>query len=289
MLKNRRLLGLLTSPEDPDGKPLDLEGDTLCGARWPIPVVDGIPDFVTYAPVSERPVRFTVPYNDNPSPAVLMPPGSCNHPPPWFQEEKHKYELLKRHPKGFLLDAGCGLGNRETFERLGYDYIGIDIVFDSGQRTKGKADLDVVADCHRLPLPSSSMEALNSTALLEHVYHPIVAVQEFYRVLRPGGLVVGSCSFLEAEHFDSQYHLSWLGVYRLLTLAGFVVQNIYAGLSVWEMHAGSIFLGLPGHNLMGRLLRHVYLLLVNLKSKESATMRLLRHAAVVNFVAVKNC
>ncbi len=99
--------------------------------------------------------------------------------------------------------------------------------------------------------------------------------------------MIGSCAFLEGEHYDSQCHHSWLGLYRLLRIAGMEVLHIYPGLSLWEIHSNSIFFSLPGHKWMGRLHRMLYLWLVRFKSKESPQMRLLRHAAILHFAAFK--
>jgi SAM-dependent methyltransferase len=287
MLKNQKLLGLLTSPDHPDGEPLKLDHNCLIHDPWPVPIVAGIPDFVTHAPPTHRTLTMKIPMDDEPSPAVFIPPRPLEKPPVWFREARYKYPLLKEHCKGFLLDAGCGQGNRCTFEGLGYDYIGLDISPNSQQSHKGSADLDIMADCHRLPLPSDAIEIINCSAVLEHLYWPALAVREFYRVLKPGGVLLGSCSFLEAEHFDSQYHHSWLGLYRLLGFAGFDVKYIHPGLSLWEMHAGSIFLGVPGHKFLGKLLCKIYLMLVGLKGKESPQQRLLKHAAILHFAAAK--
>lgn len=287
MVKNSKLLGLLRSPDEPDGDPLKLQGNVLVGADWPIPIVNGIPDFVTHAPRVRRSIEFNVPIEDQPSVDVLKPPLFFKNTPAWFREERHKYSILKDHRKGFVLDEGCGQGNRSTFEKLGYDYIGLDISFNSQQRNQGTADVDVVADCHRLPLPSESTEVVNSAAVLEHLYCPPLALREINRVLKPGGLLIGSCSFLEGEHYNSQFHHSWLGLYRLLRIAGMEVLHIYPGLSLWEMHSNSIFFSLPGHKWMGRLHRILYLALVNIKSNEPPQMRLLRHAGVLHFIGIK--
>jgi SAM-dependent methyltransferase len=285
-LKNPKLLGLLRSPDDPDGEPLKIEGDVLVNAGWLIPVVKGIPDFVTYAPPIGKSLDCVIPIKEIPPPAVLKLPD-LEKAPKWFREDPYKYWLLKEHEKGFLLDVGCGQGNRETFEKLAYDYIGLDISFNSQQRQSGPADLDIVADCHRLPLPSNSIQVVNSTAVLEHLYWPAIAVQEITRVLNPGGLMIGSCSFLEGEHYESQCHFSWLGLYRLLKIAGLQVRCIYPGLSLWEIHSGSIYWGLPGHKCLGKWHRRLYLFLVKLKNKESPQMRLLRRAAALHFIAMK--
>ena len=287
MLKNPKLLEILCSPDNPDGEPLSIDGNQLVGAGWPVPIVGGIPDFVTHAPAAGRSLSFEIPIEARPQPEVLTQPPIPGKPPAWFTEEKAKYWLLLAHQKGFLLDVGSGQGSRALFEKLRYDYIALDVSFNSQQRQRGPADVDVVADCHRLPLRSSTVEVVNSTALLEHLYCPALAVREIHRVLKEGGLLVGSCAFLEGEHFESQYHHTHLGLYRLLVLNGMEVLHIYPGVSLWEMHSGSIYFSLPGHEVLGRLHRKLYLFLTKMFGSESQDSRWLRHAAVLNFVAVK--
>jgi len=289
MLKNPKLLDILCDPDNPDGEPLRVEGNWLLGASWPVPIVGGTPDLVTYAPPVHRSLDLEIPIEARPAPEVLMPPArKCA--PPWFDEEVHSFPLLHDHRKGFLLDAGSGWGNRMLYERLGYDYIALDISHTgqfSERRSEVPVDIDLVADCHRLPLRSASIEVVNSTAVLEHLYCPALAVREIGRVLKNGGLLIGSCSFLEGEHFDSQNHLTHLGLYRLLLLGGLQAVHIWSGMSLWEMHSGSIYFSLPGNKRLGRLHTRLYLFLTKLFGSESPAQRLLRHAAVLHFVAIK--
>jgi ubiquinone/menaquinone biosynthesis C-methylase UbiE len=49
--------------------------------------------------------------------------------------------------------------------------------------------LDVIADLHRIPIASNSMDAVLCTQVLEHVADPDVMVKELHRVLRPGGVL----------------------------------------------------------------------------------------------------
>lgn len=287
MLKHTKLLPLLCPPDNPAGAPLELAENELLGAGWPVPLVNGIPDFVSHAPKTQRTLTLEIPIECRPAPEVLTAPRWANETPAWFRESGHKYPLLAAHAKGFLLDLGAGQGNRGTYEPLGYDYIALDVSFNSQQRGPGAADIDLVADSHRLPLRTASVEAVICTAVLEHVYCPPLVVREIHRVLKPGGLLIGNCSFLEAEHFDSQYHHTHLGLFRLLTLNGLQVQHIFPGESLWELHSGSIYFGLPKNKVLGRLHRRLYLLGVKLKSSESPALRLLRHAAILEFVAVK--
>jgi len=286
-LKQPKLLELLCSPNHKSEEPLRLAGNELIGAGWRVPIVNGIPDFVTYAPKMKRSMEIEIPIEAVPQAEILGHPPNSGDMPHWFQEAGFKYPLLQSHAKGFLLDVGAGQGNRRTFANLGYDYIPLDISFNSQQSKLGAADIDIVADCHRLPIRSRSVEAVNCSAVLEHLYCPPVAMQEIGRILKPGGLLVGSCSFLEGEHFDSQQHYSYLGLFRLLECNGFKVICLFPGESLWESHAGSIFLGLPAKKLLGRLHRRLYLSFVKLMGNEPPERRLLRHAAVLYFAAAK--
>lgn len=288
MLKHPKLLELLCAPDTPDGERLILSDNRLIGAGWPVPIINGVPDFVTHAPPVTRTLIYTIPIQQRPSSEVLQPPMRSVNVPEWFQEDDRIYEFLALHPKGVLVDVGAGAGNRSTYERLGYDYITTDISFNSQQRAHREvADVDLVADSHRLPLRSGCAEVVVSTAVLEHVYCPPLVVSEVHRILKPGGLFIGNCSFLEAEHFDSQYHHTHLGLFRLLTHAGLKVLRIFPGVSLWELHSGSIYFSMPGNEWLGRLHRKLYLWLVKLKGSESPEVRLLRHAAVLWFVATR--
>ncbi len=285
-LKHPRILGLLCSPDDAE-RPLELAGDELTGAGWRVPIVKGIPDFVTYAPKAKRFLEVEIPLDIKPDSKIFEAPPISSPVPTWFQEARFKFPLLQSHEKGFLLDVGAGQGNRRTYESLGYDYVSLDVSFNSRQSSNIDPDIDIVADCHRLPLRSSCIEAVNCSAVLEHLYYPPIALREICRVLKPGGLLVGSCSFLEGEHFESQQHHTALGLFRLLEYGGLSVIRLFPGQSIWESHAASLYFGLPGHRFLGRLHRWLYLSLASRFGGETAAQRLLRFAAILNFAAIK--
>jgi ubiquinone/menaquinone biosynthesis C-methylase UbiE len=47
----------------------------------------------------------------------------------------------------------------------------------------------IVGDIHNIPLPGASIDAVICHSVLEHVHNPIKAMEEIYRVLKPGGKV----------------------------------------------------------------------------------------------------
>ena len=47
----------------------------------------------------------------------------------------------------------------------------------------------IVGDIHNIPLPGGSIDAVICHSVLEHVHNPIRAMEEVYRVLKPGGKI----------------------------------------------------------------------------------------------------
>lgn len=116
------------------------------------------------------------------------------------------------------LDLGCGTGlHREICERAGYAWLGLDY---------NEPEAAILGDAHALPLADASVEMVLSLAVLEHLRYPFVAAGEVMRVLQPGGIYLGSVSFLEPFHSDSYYHHSYLGVHNTLATAGFEVLRV---------------------------------------------------------------
>src|SRR5213593_696978 len=65
---------------------------------------------------------------------------------------------------------------------------------------------EVIADAQLLPFEDSSVDAVLAMSILEHVPKPWLAVDEIYRVLRPGGLVVGYVPYMWQYHADETFH-----------------------------------------------------------------------------------
>ena len=102
---------------------------------------------------------------------------------------------LNLPPNSLVLDAGCGYG--PVSETLADDFelqvVGIDLM---PEVLKLARDRDIPdphfseADYHRLPFASESFHGVLTMETLVHAQSVEVVLKEFYRVLKPGGVLV---------------------------------------------------------------------------------------------------
>jgi SAM-dependent methyltransferase len=132
-------------------------------------------------------------------------------------------EFLSHFPRArarpaLLLDLGCGSAlHRPICEHAGYDWVGVD---------HAAPEAPILADAHSLPFRDQVFDCVLTVAVFEHLRFPFVAIEETYRVLKPGGKLLGTVAFLEPFHGDSYYHHSPLGTLNTLRHGGFTVQYV---------------------------------------------------------------
>jgi ubiquinone/menaquinone biosynthesis C-methylase UbiE len=123
-------------------------------------------------------------------------------------------ETLKKIPAGLtILDAGAGESQFKKF--CGHlKYIAQDFGQYTGEGETGlqtgtwdNTKLDIVSDITSIPLPDHSVDAIMCTEVLEHVPHPIAAIQEFGRLVKPGGYLLLTAPFASLTHF-APYHFA---------------------------------------------------------------------------------
>ena len=84
--------------------------------------------------------------------------------------------------KTSLLDVGSNDGYfAEPLAALGWKYIGLD--------ADPKTDLGIKADMHNIPLSDNTIQVVFCSHTFEHSDKPVRLLQEFYRVLKGGGIL----------------------------------------------------------------------------------------------------
>src|SRR5712692_1101780 len=96
-------------------------------------------------------------------------------------------------PGSRVLDAGCGRSLfTEIQDHWPFEIVACDVDYDllASRRTEYPEIGWVVAGAHPLPFRDASFDGLFAGELIEHLADPAAGMDEFRRVLRPGGTLV---------------------------------------------------------------------------------------------------
>jgi SAM-dependent methyltransferase len=132
-----------------------------------------------------------------------------------------------------ILDVGCGAGafgrNRPADD---YEVVGLDV--DAGAvELAAESGTAFIHDVGQEPLPfqDDSFDAVLAKDVLEHLPQPVVALREFERVLRPGGLLLVSVVMSRPKRVWADYtHVRGFtqrSARQMLADAGFVVRHVW--------------------------------------------------------------
>jgi ubiquinone/menaquinone biosynthesis C-methylase UbiE len=163
----------------------------------------------------------------------------------WYYRALHRHvtRSLTRQlgPAAHVLDAGCGTGGllrrlreaQPAWKLTGLDFSPLACQL-ARERTGGEIVQGSVA---ALPFAAATFDAITSCDVVCQVADPALAVREFHRVLRPGGIVVLT---MPAYQWMYSYHDREVGnlrrytrggVNNLLRAAGFAI----TGSTYWNM------------------------------------------------------
>lgn len=148
-------------------------------------------------------------------------------------------QTLAALPKGVrLLDAGAGeLKNRQYCDHLEYvsqdfcQYHGAEGAPDEGLQSKGwdTTRIDLISDITAIPEADASFDAILCSEVLEHVPEPTHALDEFARLLKPGGVVILTAPFGSNVHMAPYHYCSGFSKYWYeyhLAQRGFHIESL---------------------------------------------------------------
>jgi SAM-dependent methyltransferase len=127
-----------------------------------------------------------------------------------------------------VLDVGAGSAPyRNLFNHCEYKTHDFAQLNDNQLRgLKGYDKIDFVSDISNIPVDDESFDVILCTEVLEHIPYPIIAVKEFSRILKRGGVLLlsaplGSGLHQEPYHFYGGYTPYWYD--KFLTEYGFKI------------------------------------------------------------------
>ncbi|MDQ3934784.1 MAG: methyltransferase domain-containing protein [Actinomycetota bacterium] len=146
-----------------------------------------------------------------------------------------RYPPLVREGRGErVLDLGCGAGDSvEQFRTLNPDvrWLGVDLERSPEVDLRTRTDAEFrTFDGRSIPADDASVDVVYCKQVLEHVEDPAPLLAETARVLRPGGLLLGSTSQLEPYHSLSVGNITPYGLHRLLERAGLSLDEVRPGM-----------------------------------------------------------
>lgn len=139
-------------------------------------------------------------------------------------------EIMGRETVQNVLDVGCGAGNSaDLFVQLQptIHWVGVDIDSSPEVNQRRRTDCEFhTFDGKNLPFPTNSFDMIFSKQVFEHVRYPAELLLDMARVMRPGGLLVGSTSHLEPFHSYSYWNYTPYGFKILVEQAGLELVEI---------------------------------------------------------------
>lgn len=147
-------------------------------------------------------------------------------------EHRHRYLCAASLSRGHVLDIACGVGYGAGILMANSavtGYVGVDndegAVAEARIATLGEVSL-VRGSALGLPFRDKTFDTIVSLETLEHLPNPARTCEEFKRVLRPDGLLIGSVpaadfeEFCVAQYGRNPFHLQTFSEARLMALLG---------------------------------------------------------------------
>ncbi len=138
-----------------------------------------------------------------------------------------------------VVDLGCGTGRTAEMFRAkapGIRWVGVDIESSPEVNQRERTDLEFLTfDGVHLPFADDEVELMYCHQVLEHVREPAKLLAEVKRVLKPGGVLIGSTSHLEPYHSYSLWNFTPYGFVELIREAGLRTKELRPGIDAFTL------------------------------------------------------
>jgi len=133
---------------------------------------------------------------------------------------KKQIKKYAHYIKGIVLDVGAGRSKRYVSYFRCDKYLTLDI--------DPEAQPDILASADKIPLENNSINSIVCTQVLGDVVDPLAVLKEFYRVLKPGGVVLLTESLMSEMHDEpiDYWRFTKFGFEHLFQKANFKIVSI---------------------------------------------------------------
>jgi rhamnosyltransferase len=135
----------------------------------------------------------------------------------YFVEFREEIVPLLPEKVGRALDLGCGSGETSGhLKKIGkFQWVcGVEGSPDAAILARQKLDEVLEGDIEKIgyPFPDESFDLILTLDILEHLVDPWSTLQELYRLLKPGGVIIASIP--NVRHYSVVFPLVFLGDWR---------------------------------------------------------------------------
>lgn len=146
-------------------------------------------------------------------------------PHTWLVHHIHDAALsvfIRQYATGILADIGCG---EKPYRRLTKGLVDAHLGLEHPGSLHDKQQVDIFGTAYATGLADNSVDTVLCTVVLEHLERPQAALDEMYRVLKPGGHIILSAPLFWHLHEEPRdfFRFTKFGLTFLLETADFEI------------------------------------------------------------------